>query len=169
MNGSVINNASIVANSSTTSSTKSDLAHAKDNTSQNLIIQNPVLINTVQQQQQQQPQHQTQLQPPPAVTPITMQNMGLTVPNNSTTVHQQQQVQSNTATTYFQPHNTQHLVPYNTSNYCFMCRQDFLSRSEFMVHIRSHFVDGKMGVGDMSAADMLARTLMDNTNQGLCT
>lgn len=49
-----------------------------------------------------------------------------------------------------------------------MCRQDFSSRSDFMAHIRSHFVDGKMGVGDMTAADMLARTLIDN-NQGLCT
>lgn len=49
-----------------------------------------------------------------------------------------------------------------------MCRQDFASRSEFAVHIRSHFVDGKMGAADLSAADMLARTLMDNT-QGLCT
>lgn len=54
-----------------------------------------------------------------------------------------------------------------------MCRQDFVSRSEFMVHIRSHFVDGKISaVGEISAADLLARTLLDNTsgsNQGLCT
>lgn len=48
-----------------------------------------------------------------------------------------------------------------------MCRQDFASRAELMLHIRNHFVDGKMGVGDLSAADMLARSLMDNS--GLCT
>lgn len=50
-----------------------------------------------------------------------------------------------------------------------MCRQDYNSKSEFMLHLRSHFIDGKIGTtsGDLSAADMLARSLMDNS--GLCT
>ncbi|KAJ6637823.1 Zinc finger protein [Pseudolycoriella hygida] len=105
---------------------------------------------------------------------LIMQTQGMNNANQQPQQHHQQNnmlstsgVQAST-TNYFQSQSSQHIVPYNTSNYCFMCRQDFVSRSEFMGHIRSHFIDGKMGVGDLSAADMLARTLMDNT-QGLCT
>lgn len=49
-----------------------------------------------------------------------------------------------------------------------MCRQEFTSRTEFMIHLRNHFVDNKGIIGvDISAADLLAKTLIDNS--GLCT
>lgn len=47
---------------------------------------------------------------------------------------------------------------------CLMCRQEFQGKAEFMFHVRGHF-EGK--VSDLTAADMLARSLMDNS--GLCT
>lgn len=58
-------------------------------------------------------------------------------------------------------------LPYNTSKYCFMCRLDFESRIDFMTHIRSHFVDGRVAgsaAGDLTITDRLAqRLLMDNS------
>lgn len=58
-----------------------------------------------------------------------------------------------------------------------MCRQDFSNRSDFMAHIRDHFIDTKMGGGDeISAADLLTKTLLgtsstnnNNNNNGQCT
>lgn len=45
-----------------------------------------------------------------------------------------------------------------------MCRQEFAGKAEFMFHVRGHF-EGK--VSDIAAADVLARSLVDNS--GLCT
>lgn len=47
---------------------------------------------------------------------------------------------------------------------CLMCRQEFAGKAEFMFHVRGHF-EGK--VSDIAAADVLARSLVDNS--GLCT
>lgn len=45
-----------------------------------------------------------------------------------------------------------------------MCRQEFSGKAEFMFHVRGHF---ETKVSDIAAADVLARSLVDNS--GLCT
>jgi hypothetical protein len=75
--------------------------------------------------------------------------------------------------------NPSQLVTYNASTFCFMCRQNFNSRSDFMVHIRGHFGDagGKMNMmmeviesGDevttvttASGHDLLAKAILENS------
>lgn len=90
-------------------------------------------------------------------------NTNSVVTNNLT--HNNTLVQSSNAAAYFPPHNNL-MSHYNMGerHFCLMCRQDFTNKTEFMLHVRGHF-EGK--VTDLTAADMLARSLMDNS--GLCT
>lgn len=67
------------------------------------------------------------------------------------------------------------IIPLNASNYCFICQKNFASSSDFVVHIRSHFVADKVGamgnmVGEeMSSADFLSRALIDSASEELWT
>lgn len=66
------------------------------------------------------------------------------------------------------------IIPLNTSNYCFICQKNFANSSEFIIHIRSHFISDKIGVGnmvgeEMSSADLFNRTLIDATAEELWT
>jgi hypothetical protein len=104
--------------------------------------------------------------------------------------HPSEQESSSTTTTstttqiYIQEENNpSQLITYNASTFCFMCRQNFNSRSDFMIHIRSHFGDagskmnmmmevieggddGEEGSG-ASHQDILTKTILDNSE--LCT
>lgn len=90
-------------------------------------------------------------------------NTNAVVTNNLT--HNNTLVQPSNAAAYFPTHNNL-MSHYNMGerHFCLMCRQDFTNKTEFMLHVRGHF-EGK--VTDLTAADMLARSLMDNS--GLCT
>ncbi|KOB74398.1 Uncharacterized protein OBRU01_01912 [Operophtera brumata] len=61
-------------------------------------------------------------------------------------------------------HYTQERQHTHAHHLCLMCRQEFTSKAEFMFHVRGHF-EGK--VSDIATADVLARSLVDNS--GLCT
>lgn len=50
----------------------------------------------------------------------------------------------------------------NERQACFVCRQEFTSKTELMFHVRSHF-EGKPEL----AADLIARSLIDSS--GVCT
>lgn len=67
---------------------------------------------------------------------------------------------------YFTTHGHNHYAPerQHAHHLCLMCRQEFAGKAEFMFHVRGHF-EGK--VSDIAAADVLARSLVDNS--GLCT
>lgn len=76
-------------------------------------------------------------------------------------------VNENSGGTYF-THGHTHYAPERqhtqAHHLCLMCRQEFAGKAEFMFHVRGHF-EGK--VSDIAAADVLARSLVDNS--GLCT
>lgn len=62
----------------------------------------------------------------------------------------------------------------NNSNYCFICQKNFSSSSEFIIHIRSHFTNDKLGIGnligeEMSPADLFNRALQEMTSDELWT
>lgn len=65
-------------------------------------------------------------------------------------------------------HNHNHYAPErphtHSHHLCLMCRQEFSGKAEFMFHVRGHF---ETKVSDIAAADVLARSLVDNS--GLCT
>ncbi|XP_049773375.1 zinc finger E-box-binding homeobox 1 isoform X1 [Schistocerca cancellata] len=68
---------------------------------------------------------------------------------------------------YFSPHVPHHVQPYGASaperHFCLVCRQDFTNKTDFMFHVRTHFVEGKP-----PEFDMLGKSnLVDGS--GLCT
>uniref|UniRef100_A0A336LHG2 CSON005287 protein n=1 Tax=Culicoides sonorensis TaxID=179676 RepID=A0A336LHG2_CULSO len=73
---------------------------------------------------------------------------------------------NNNETFQSQHHPNHHQEPVavqnsNNANFCFMCRQDFASRNDFVNHLKSHIIDA-------SNADIIAKVILDATN-GLCT
>lgn len=66
-------------------------------------------------------------------------------------------------------------IPLNTSNYCFICKKNYLTSSEFMVHLRYHFINDKIGKTLMSGNDiplndlLYNRTNIDMANEELWT
>lgn len=64
------------------------------------------------------------------------------------------------------------IIPLNTTNYCFICQKNFSTSSEFIVHIRSHFITDRVGnlVGEeMTSTDLFNRNSMDCASEELWT
>lgn len=59
------------------------------------------------------------------------------------------QVRNNLPPTSIQAENTTNssTVPFNPSNFCFICKMNFCSTEIFISHIRCHFVNEKAGGG----------------------
>ncbi|VVD02196.1 unnamed protein product [Leptidea sinapis] len=76
--------------------------------------------------------------------------------------------EANSGNSAYFTHGHTHYAPErqhtHAQHLCLMCRQEFAGKAEFMFHVRGHF-EGK--VSDIAAADVLARSLVDNS--GLCT
>lgn len=68
---------------------------------------------------------------------------------------------------YFSPHVPHHVQAYGASaperHFCLVCRQDFTNKTDFMFHVRTHFVEGKPPEFDMLGKS----SLVDGS--GLCT
>ncbi|XP_063706006.1 uncharacterized protein LOC134835080 [Culicoides brevitarsis] len=83
----------------------------------------------------------------------------------------QQQQQGNTSIARGTNNNNNNDTSYHqhqsqSENVCFICRQEFQSRNDFVNHLKSHIIEGRLG--DASNADIIAKVILDATN-GLCT
>lgn len=49
-----------------------------------------------------------------------------------------------------------------------MCRQEFASKQDFVNHLKSHIVEGRINDTSNNGVDIITKVIMDATN-GLCT
>lgn len=73
-----------------------------------------------------------------------------------------------TPATYFQPHISQSLVTYNSSNYCLIARQDLDVKPDLTLHIRGHISEQKASDSGTVSNEALHKShLIDHA--GVCT
>lgn len=56
------------------------------------------------------------------------------------------------------------ILPLNTTNFCFVCQKNYATSSEFIVHIRSHFLSDRVGslaAEDVSSPELFNRAVLD--------